>query len=492
MAADAEITVKPGDVLAGKYRVERVLGKGGMGVVVAAKHEQLGFHVALKFMLPKGFHDAAANERFLREARAAGMLRSEHVARVMDFGTLDDGAPYIVMEFLEGSDLQGLLEREQGVPANEAVEYVIQACKGMDEAHAQGIVHRDLKPQNLFLTRRPDGTALVKVLDFGISKIVGPDAQSLSMTASSAMMGSPLYMAPEQIRSSKSVDARADIYSLGVILYQLLTGRLPIVAETLGELFEHVFMKTIPPLRTHAPDITPELEAVVMRCLEKEPENRFASAKDLAAALLPFTDARRSLSSLGAGKLAVSATSAAAPAEVPVGSSTTLGHAAAVSERRPASSPPPGRSRVALWAGGAVVLAVLAAGVVVVQTRASSDAAAHAEPALSAGAAPAVALPSASTSSTLVELPAPSSASVTAPAVSATPGAAAPSAGASTASASASTPAARTSAAAASSPLPAASARPRAVVSPGAAAPKSARPSAKPAAKPADPFGSPD
>jgi serine/threonine-protein kinase len=462
-------SVKPGDLLASKYRVERILGQGSMGVVVAARHEQLGFAVALKFMLPVAFHHEGAEERFLREARAAGRLRSEHVARVMDFGTLDDGAPYIVMEFLEGNDLQQVLEDRGRLPASEAVEYVLQACKGMEEAHAQGIVHRDLKPQNLFLTRRPDGTPLVKVLDFGISKLIGGDAQSLSMTSSAALLGSPLYMAPEQIRSSKSVDARADVYSLGVILYQLLTGTFPIVAESLGDLFEQVFTKTIPPVLSHAPDVPAELDAVVMRCLGRTPETRFTGAGELAAALLPFADPRRSGSGFVAAPPAagpiVPATVAAA------GTSTTLGHAAAVSERAPRSVADAKGSRVAWWGGGvAAVLVVATTSAVLVRARTSPAADTVAAPAASPlPVAPVVA------------------ASASAVAASGTP--AALSSASASASAPASLPTATTSASAAVTvKLPSAGAA--------SGAPPIAAPSRKPPAKKptraADPFASPD
>jgi len=278
------LIVRVGDLLASKYRVERVLGEGGMGQVVAARHEQLGVLFALKLMLPSVVADETLRERFLREARAAASLRSENVARVTDFGVLTEGTPYIVMEYLEGMDLMGLLTARGTLPPAEAVGYVLQTCKAMDEAHRNGIVHRDLKPQNLFLTTRADGTPLVKVLDFGISKLVGPHAGP-SMTLSAMMMGSPLYMSPEQLRSAKNVDARTDIYSLGVILYQLLCGRPPVEAETFGELAERVFGGVIAPLRSLAPRVSAPLEAVVMRCLAKKPEDRFASVAELATAL---------------------------------------------------------------------------------------------------------------------------------------------------------------------------------------------------------------
>jgi Protein kinase domain len=355
---------RPGDLLASKYRVERVLGQGGMGVVVSARHEQLGFRVAVKFMLPMAVQDAGMRDRFLREARAAGRLRGEHVARVMDFGTLDDGAPYIVMEFLEGSDLQDVLAARGPLPVPEAVDYLLQACKAMEEAHEQGIVHRDLKPQNLFLTRRPDGTPLVKVLDFGISKLVEPEAQSMSMTSSTAIMGSPLYMAPEQLRSSKNVDARADVYSLGVILYQLTSGALPIEASTLAELFEHVFMRTVQPLRERVPTISPEFDAVVMRCLAKEPSARFQSVPELASALASVPRGSvHGVQPIPAGQTAAADASwgPGGPPAVPaaMGPITTLGNAAASASF--ATAPRRSSMGVALAVGGIAVVAIAGA-----------------------------------------------------------------------------------------------------------------------------------
>jgi hypothetical protein len=361
----AAFAVQVGDLLASKYRVERVLGHGGMGVVVAARHETLGFPVALKFMLPRTLNDVARGEGFLRKARAAGRLRSEHVARVMDYGTLDDGAPYIVMEFLEGSDLQVLLDKQGPLASHEAVGYVLQACKAMEEAHAQGIVHRDLKPQNLFLTRRPDGTALVKVLDFGISKLVEPDV-SLSVTSSSAMMGSPLYMSPEQVRSAKNVDARADIYSLGVILYQLLTGQVPIPAETMGELFEALFTRPTKPPRSHRPDLAPALDAVIMRCLAKTPDERYATAGELAAALAPFADPLpAALGTMAAGRPVASAMTPGTGAGA-LGPTTTSGAVSAAHASIPA--PRLGRS-MALGAAAVAAVTVAVVGVVVVSAR---------------------------------------------------------------------------------------------------------------------------
>ncbi|MGH7270161.1 MAG: serine/threonine protein kinase, partial [Polyangiaceae bacterium] len=200
-----DIGVQAGDVLAGKYRVEQVLGVGGMGVVVAAHHLQLDEKVALKFLLPHALTNAEAMARFEREARAAVKIKSEHVARVSDVGKLENGSPYMVMEYLEGTDLAGWLEKRGALSIEEAVEFVLQACEAIAEAHALGIVHRDLKPANLFCVRRADGRLSIKVLDFGISKVTKGGIQDVSMTRTTAIMGSPLYMSPEQMQSSKQV-----------------------------------------------------------------------------------------------------------------------------------------------------------------------------------------------------------------------------------------------------------------------------------------------
>jgi serine/threonine-protein kinase len=284
-----------GQVLAGKYRIERVLGSGGMGIVVAATHLDLQEVRAIKLMHPENVGNAQAVERFLREARAAVRLESEHVARVLDVGRLASGAPYIVMEHLTGSDL-GEISRLRGpLPIQEAALYVAQAASAIAEAHAAGVIHRDLKPSNLFLTTARDGSPCIKVLDFGISKVACPDGDAaLDMTKSRELMGSPLFMAPELMRSSQTASARSDIWGLGVILYKLLTGRLPFVAKGLLETCMVVLER--PPVRpsTLRPDLPRELEMVTLRCLIKDPARRLASAVELAAALAPFAAGRPS------------------------------------------------------------------------------------------------------------------------------------------------------------------------------------------------------
>ena len=280
--------VEIGEVLAGKYKVENVLGVGGMGVVVAARHIQLEQKVALKFLRPEAMQSKEAVERFLREARNAVRLRSEHVAKVTDVGTLDTGAPYMVMEYLDGADLSRVVQATGSITIEEAVYFLLQACEAIAEAHSLGIIHRDLKPQNLFVTRRVDGKPLVKVLDFGISKTL--DTQSgLSLTRTSSIMGSPLYMSPEQMRSSKNVDQRADIWALGVILYELLTGHVPFEAESVPELCLKVVQDEPNPPKRERPEIPEGLNAVVLKCLEKTASNRFSNVAELAAALEPYS-----------------------------------------------------------------------------------------------------------------------------------------------------------------------------------------------------------
>lgn len=288
--ANAPLTeVQPGDLLAGKYRIERVLGRGGMGVVVSAVHEALDERVALKFLLPEALANQEAVQRFLREARAAVKIRSEHVARVTDVGTLESGAPYMVMEYLDGVDLARYLESRGPLPVPEAVEYMLQACEALAEAHALGIVHRDLKPANLFRIERVDGTPSIKLLDFGISKVI---AHQVALTQTSSMLGSPLYMAPEQMTSSKHVDARADVWALGIILFELVTGEPPFQGETLPEVCAQILTTEPRPIRALRGDVPPELESVVARCLHKEREQRYGSVAELAVALGPFAPQR--------------------------------------------------------------------------------------------------------------------------------------------------------------------------------------------------------
>ena len=287
--------VQPGDVLAEKYRVEAVLGAGGMGVVVSAHHLHLDEKVAIKFLKPEALERKELLARFEREARAAVKIKSEHVARVLDVGRLASGAPYMVMEHLEGGDLRAWLHERKSMPAWQAAEFVLQACEAIAEAHALGIVHRDLKPANLFCIERADGLLSIKVLDFGISKVSASARGSLpelDMTSTGAVVGSPVYMSPEQLKASKEVDTRTDLWSLGVILYELVSGRAPFQAAALTELAIDIATATPPPLRELVEDLPAGFEDVVMRSLVKDREKRMQSVGELAIALKEYAPKR--------------------------------------------------------------------------------------------------------------------------------------------------------------------------------------------------------
>jgi serine/threonine-protein kinase len=312
----------PGCVLADKFRVDRVLGRGGMGVVVGATHLQLDQKVALKFLLPEACAMPNAVARFMQEARAAARMRGEHIGRVMDVSTLPDGTPYIVMEFLEGEDLSDLLTARGTLPIAEAIGYILQACEAVAEAHALGIVHRDLKPANLFLTRRPDGSPLLKVLDFGISKSLDDTSSKPNLTGTAVVMGSPQYMSPEQVRSSRDVDTRTDVWSLGVILQELITGGVPFRADSSSALLFQIALEPPVRLREQRPDAPPELEQVLLRCLEKDPNRRVQTVVEFAQLLAPFakfgeSDGARMSATVTAPRLAIAGT-----APPPLGAST--------------------------------------------------------------------------------------------------------------------------------------------------------------------------
>jgi eukaryotic-like serine/threonine-protein kinase len=292
----SDAPVEPGQVLSGRFRVERVLGVGGMGVVVEATHLQLQQRIALKFLLPQMVQNEEAVQRFLREARAAATIRSEHVVRVSDVGTLDDGAPYMVMEFLDGIDLAQKLQAEGPLPPVQATELIMQALEAVAEAHAAHIIHRDLKPANLFLAHRRDGSPLVKVLDFGISKPL--DENALDLTRTSSVMGSPYYMSPEQLRSSRGVDTRSDIWSIGVILYELISGDTPFQAESFGGLALAIGVEPHRPLIEVRPDVPQVLSDAVDRCLTKKAADRFQSVAELAVALRAVATSRSAMISV--------------------------------------------------------------------------------------------------------------------------------------------------------------------------------------------------
>jgi eukaryotic-like serine/threonine-protein kinase len=280
-----------GEVIAGKYQVESVIGEGGMGLVVSAWHLGLRQRVAIKLLLAGGGPiEEAALERFQREARAAARIRSEHVCRVLDVGTLPDGVPYLVLEYLEGCDLADELSRRSRLPPAEAIGYVLEACEALAEAHAAGIIHRDLKPANLFLARRPNGSRCLKLLDFGVSKSLAESSvESFSLTKTSSIIGSPIYMSPEQLNSAKDVDVRTDIWALGALTYELIAGRPPFFGETIPQLVSQVLHSE--PARFAELGITAPggLEAVLQRALMKPREMRYGSVGEFAQAIGPYS-----------------------------------------------------------------------------------------------------------------------------------------------------------------------------------------------------------
>ncbi len=280
---------RPGDRIAEKYIVERELGRGGMAVVVAARHAELGNEVAIKALHREALQQPSSVERLMREARAAAGLRSEHATRVLDVGRLPNGAPFLVLERLRGMDLHALLETRGPFSVGEAARAVIEACDAVAEAHEGGIVHRDLKPSNLFLAQRRDGSTSVKVLDFGIAKAsVGLEESALTTTSSS--LGTPLYMAPEQILDAKSVTSAVDVWALGVTLYELVSNQIPWDVQNVHALLAKIITEPPVPLRRRRADVPAALEAIVTRCLAREPKDRYPSARDLARALAPLAD----------------------------------------------------------------------------------------------------------------------------------------------------------------------------------------------------------
>jgi serine/threonine protein kinase len=276
------VELAPGTILLGKYRIEELIGTGGMGNVVRASHLYLQQPVAIKILLPQMVENESTVQRFLREAQAAVKLKSEHSARVMDVGTAPDGAPFMVMEFLDGNDLNQILRHHGPQVPPVVVDLMLQACEGIAEAHALGIIHRDIKPSNFFITRRPDGSMLLKILDFGISKTpVGYE----DLTGTQTVIGTPSYMAPEQMKSGRAADPRSDLWSIGVVMYQLLTGRTPFTGESYAELVLKVGLDPPEPILVPLPG---GLGAVVLRCLEKDPKLRFQNVGELARMLAPY------------------------------------------------------------------------------------------------------------------------------------------------------------------------------------------------------------
>jgi serine/threonine-protein kinase len=356
--------LEPGSIVDGKFRIERVLGSGGMGIVAAATHIQLDQRVALKMLRDHLAANAELVERFTREARASAKLKNEHVCRVSDVGTTETGAPYIVMELLEGADLASVATNGP-LPIDTVVDYVLQASIAIAEAHSLGIVHRDLKPGNLFLTRGFDGSPMIKVLDFGIAK--AQSTTDFKITSTATILGSPGYMSPEQLRSTRNVDARTDIWALGVILYELVSGRLPFAGESMTDLAVKVSIDPPDPLT----GFDPAFQAAVFRCLEKDPANRFQDVGQLAAALVPLGGASATTSAGLIAKLTGSHTAPSISAVQPTAprTATTLQTAAGQAPGARVTESPKKRGRALFVVGGVVLVAGAATATTLVLTR---------------------------------------------------------------------------------------------------------------------------
>ncbi len=293
-----DASIRPGALVNGKYLVGPVLGEGGVGIVYEAQNLELDEKVALKCLRPQMLVDTAMVARFAREAKAAASIKSEYVATVYDVGTMSDGAPYMVMEFLDGKDLGAVIHERGVLTSRAATEYALQVCEALAVAHAKGIVHRDIKPENLMLTERAGGMRIVKVLDFGISKtaltgsIFGSDLPTVKTVN---LMGTPLYMSPEQMRCTDHVDARSDIWSLGMVVYELLTGTTAFAATTIPELCVAILEAAPQPIEGYRKDLPPGLVDVIHRCLEKDPARRYQNVAELALALMAFGPKRARL-----------------------------------------------------------------------------------------------------------------------------------------------------------------------------------------------------
>jgi tRNA A-37 threonylcarbamoyl transferase component Bud32 len=411
-----------GDVLAGKYRVERVLGEGGMGIVFAAHHELLEQRVAIKLLLPEITRNAEAVARFLNEARASSRIQNEHVARVLDVGRLESGAPFMVIEFLEGLDLSQVLEQRGPLPVAEVADWLLQALEAIAQAHVLGIVHRDLKPSNLFLARRQDGTSQIKVLDFGISKALDPAAGPSSrgaVTSTNAVLGSPAYMSPEQLRDSKNVDARTDVWALGVVAYELLTGDIPFHGESMVALYAAIQERAPQSVRVKRADVPPALDEAVLRCLRGDPRDRFASVTELAVAIAPYGTRAAALSLERIERILPRAREVEAPdpmrlasPEAPLGTTQAAGgeaggsKAGRVATEAPwatARAPAAGRARtrrlVLVVVAGLVTAGALAAGVLAMSARREGSST------TASSVVPPAAAPPTSASETLATLP---------------------------------------------------------------------------------------
>lgn len=275
----------PGELVAERYRVGRIIGAGGTGIVYEAQHIGLNRPVALKVIRPDIARDSSVWRRFSREARALGALHNKHVVRILDYGTLDSGLTYLVMDRLEGSDLRRLIQAEGPLPPQRAVDYVIPVCSALADAHRLNIIHRDIKPENIFLSEIRACEPTIKLLDFGVALFLDDVAQC---TLIAPGMGPPLYLSPEQLQNPSAVDQRTDIWAVGLLLYELLAGRSPLWGLDASQTYLKIVQGPLPRIEQLCPWLPVELGAVVHHCLQVDPTQRPQSADELIIALEPF------------------------------------------------------------------------------------------------------------------------------------------------------------------------------------------------------------
>jgi serine/threonine-protein kinase len=432
--------VEIGQLLDNKYKIVRLLGEGGMGAVYEGENVRIHHRVAIKVMHPAVEADNGARERFEREAQAAGRIGSEHICEVYDLGELPSGARYMVMEFLAGEALSTRVLKLGRIPIEVMAPLLLQLLEGLEAAHSAGIIHRDLKPDNVFLQRTKQGGDFVKIVDFGVSKFNALSGGSaMSMTRTGAMVGTPYYMSPEQVRGAKLVDHRSDLYSVGVVLFECITGSLPFQAETFNELMFKIALEPPADAEQLVPGLDPRFGAIVRKAMAREPSQRYDSAQQFAAAVaewmqvagvaMPAGHASISQSGAGAMHSPFANSSGGHPVVLattpnpggPLDKTTASGSGLSKTPAPP--QPKKGNTAIVAIAVGVVVLAAAGIGVLQMSKGKSAAAAPTAETATAAAAAvvPAPVVTASAPPAALAPAPAPTVVATEAPAASAPP-----------------------------------------------------------------------